>query len=90
MMQEKMANLEEPAASLVAGGLTLRLHDLADLDARVEKFGGAAVEADGFALVELALAVVCGDALLLAHGLESVVCVGHHSHLALDSSNLLL
>lgn len=38
----------------------------------VEELGGAAVEAHAFALVELALAVVIGDALALAHPVESV------------------
>lgn len=50
----------------------LRLHNLADLHRRVEELCGAAVEADGLALVELALAVVGGDALLLARLLKTV------------------
>jgi hypothetical protein len=66
--------LEQTAATLLlaAHGLALLLHDLADLDARIEELGRAAVEADGLALVELALAVVGGNALLLAGGLETV------------------
>lgn len=55
-----------------AHGLALLLHDLADLHRGIEEFGGAAVEADGFALVELALAVVGGHALLLAGLLQSI------------------
>lgn len=100
---------------MAAEGLALLLHNLADLHRRVEELCGAAVEADGLALVELALAVVVGDALLLARVLETagelvtavnscykanstqmrgwclpVVGVGHHAHLALHGSNLLL
>lgn len=55
-----------------AHSLPLLLHDLADLHARVEELCGAAVEADGLALVELALAVVGRDALLLARLLETI------------------
>lgn len=83
--------LEHAAAALLATeGLALLLHDLADLHRCVEELGCATVEADGLALVELALAVVVGNALLLARLLETVVGVGHHAHLALDGSNLLL
>lgn len=64
--------LEEATAGLGAThGRTLLLHNLANLHRRVEELGGAAVEADGLALVELALAVVGGDALLLARFLET-------------------
>ena len=51
---------------MAAESLALLLHNLADLHRRVEELCGAAVEADGLALVELTLAVVVGDALLLA------------------------
>lgn len=71
-------------------GLALLLHDLADLHGGIEELCGAAVEADGLALVELALAVVGRNALLLARLLQTVVSISHHAHLALDSSNLLL
>lgn len=64
--------LEETAAGATrAHGLALLLHDLADLHGCVEELGGAAVDADGLALVKLALAVVGGDALLLAGLLEA-------------------
>lgn len=53
-------------------GLALLLHDLADLHGGIEELCGAAVEADGLALVEIALAVVGRNALLLAGLLQSV------------------
>lgn len=58
--------LKQTAATLATHSLTLRLHNLADLHGRIEELGGTAVQADGLALVELALAVVGGHALLLA------------------------
>lgn len=65
--------LEHAAARLGAShGLTLLLHDLANFHRRVEELGGATVEADGLALVELALAVVGRDALLLARLLQTM------------------
>lgn len=71
---EKSIKLKQATASLGAAlRLALLLHDLTDLDARVEELGGAAVEADGLALVEFGLAVVGGDALLLAGVLETVL-----------------
>lgn len=60
-------------------GLSLLLHNLTDLHGRVEELGGAPVQAHGFALVELPLAVVGGDALLLARLLEAA----HDATLAL-------
>lgn len=42
--------------------LAISLHKLVRLHVRLEELGGAAVEADGLALVDLALAVVGGDA----------------------------
>jgi hypothetical protein len=42
--------------------LRLALHLLADLDVDFEEFGDAAVEADGFALVEIGFAVRRVDA----------------------------
>lgn len=74
-LKEEASLLEETTSALLgpgAHGLALLLHDLADLDGRVEELGGAAVEADGLALIELGLAVVCGDALLLARVLKAV------------------
>lgn len=53
-------------------GLALLLHDLADLHGGIEELCGAAVEADGLALVELALAVVGRNTLLLASLLQSI------------------
>ena len=47
------------------------LHNFADLDGRIEELGGTAIQADGFALVELAFTVFGGDALLLASILET-------------------
>lgn len=41
----------------------------------VEEFGGAPVQAHTLALVELALAVVVGDALALAHLVESAMSI---------------
>lgn len=71
-------------------GLSLLLHNLTDLHGRIEELGGAPVQAHGFALVELPLAVVGGYTLLLARLLEAVVGVGHHAHFALHCGNLLL
>jgi len=53
------------AANLAAGLhlLTVLLHELVGLHVRLEELRRAAVEADGFALVDLAFAVVGGDAL---------------------------
>lgn len=68
--------LEHAAAALLATeGLALLLHDLADLHRCVEELGCATVEADRLALVELALAVVVGNALLLARLLETKGCI---------------
>ncbi len=67
--------LEEAAGGTASGALlraTLLLHNLTDLHRGVEELGGAAVEADGLALVELALAVVGGDALFLARLLQTI------------------
>lgn len=58
-----------------AHGLALLLHDFANLHGRVEELCGAAVEADGLALVELALAVVGGDALFLASLLQAAFTI---------------
>lgn len=66
--QAAAASLLSPATH----GLALLLHNLADLDGRVEELCGAPVEADGLALVELAFAVVGGDALLLAGILQTI------------------
>lgn len=60
------------AATLLAPALLL--HDLANLDRRVEILGGAAVKADGLALVELGLAVIGGNTLFLAILLEAASC----------------
>lgn len=49
-------------AALSAGGIALHL--LADLDVDVEELADAAVEADGFTLVQVAFAVVVGDTFL--------------------------
>lgn len=57
-----MSTRLEAHATLV--GIGLALHLLADLDVDVEELGHAAVEADGLALVDLALAIVLGHALL--------------------------
>lgn len=65
--------LEKTTALLATHSLSLLLHNLANLHGRIEELCGAAVEADGFALVELAFAVVGGDALLLARLLEAAV-----------------
>jgi hypothetical protein len=69
-----------------AHGLALLLHDLADLHGRVEELCGAAVEADGLALVELALAVVGRNALLLAGLLQTVLGSVYYSHSRLSKS----
>jgi hypothetical protein len=52
----------EAHAALLLSSLTLHL--LADLDVDVEELGHAAVETDGFALVQVGFAVVGGDAFL--------------------------
>ena len=67
--------LKHASAPLSAHGLALLLHNLADLHGRVEELGGTPVEADRLALVELALAVVVGDALLLARLLQAIAWV---------------
>lgn len=51
-------------STLFAGGLGLHL--LADLDVDLKELGDAAVQADGFAFVEIAFAVVRGDAFFRA------------------------
>lgn len=92
MFAFRSSRLEHATTALLAASesLALLLHDLADLHGCVEELGCAAVEADGLALVELTLAVVVRNALLLARLLKTVVGVGHHAHLALNGSNLLL
>lgn len=50
----------------------LCLHNIRDLLVDAKELGGAAVEADALALVELALAVVGGDALGLADCVQAV------------------
>lgn len=69
-------NLSSPARAATAAHLPLLLvlHDIRDLHVDVEEFGGAAIEAHALALVELALAVLGGDALLLADLVEAVDC----------------
>ena len=52
--------------------LLLLLQYVRDLEVDVEEFGGAPVEADGLALVDLALEVVVGDALLCAGLVETI------------------
>lgn len=54
--------LHEAATLLV--GVGLALHLLADLDVDIEELGHTTVEADRLALVEVAFAVIGGDALL--------------------------
>lgn len=53
----------ETAEAGGAPGLTLLLENVRDLKVDIEELGGAAVEADALALIELALVVVGGDAL---------------------------
>ena len=65
-------SLEHATALATAHRLSMLLHLIADLHAGIEVLRRAAVEADAFALVELALAVVGGDALLLAHVLKTI------------------
>ena len=55
--------------------LALLLHNLANLHRCIEELGCATVEADGLALVELTLAVVVRNALLLARLLETRQCM---------------
>lgn len=57
--------------TLSAGSIALHL--LANLDVDVEELADAAVEADGLALVQVAFAVVVGDAFLGAGLGETVV-----------------
>lgn len=59
--RERFLHLHAHTA-LSAGSIALHL--LADLDVDVEELADAAVEADGLALVQLAFAVVVGDAFL--------------------------
>lgn len=77
--QSGKTGLEHAAAATTLGsaahGLALLLHNLANLHRRVEELGGASVEADGLALVEVAFAVVGRDALLLARLLQAVLVV---------------
>ena len=68
-----MFNLEKTTTLLATHSLSLLLHNLANLHGRIEELGGAAIEADGFTLVELAFAVISRDTLLLARLLEAKV-----------------
>ena len=77
-LQCKSRSLKHAAAASAAHSLALLLHNLANLHRRIEKLGGATVEADGFALVELALAVVGRDTLFLARLLQAVFWCRHH------------
>ena len=82
-LQCKSRSLKHAAAAAATLGsaahsLALLLHNLANLHRRIEELGCASVEADGFALVELALAVVGRDALFLARLLQAVFWCRHH------------
>lgn len=57
--------------SISTHSLTLLLHNLANLHARIEELGCATIQADGLALVKLALAVIGRNALLLARSLKT-------------------
>lgn len=72
----------------IGGGFALHL--LADLDVDIEELGDTAVQADGFALVEIAFAVVGGNALLGAGLGEASEHVRDHLDFGLGSSELLL
>jgi hypothetical protein len=74
MFAFRSSRLEHATTALLAASesLALLLHDLADLHRCVEELGCAAVEANRLALVELALAVVVRNALLLARLLKTV------------------
>ena len=67
-MQQRTIQINSPPilhhshAALSAGSLALHL--LADLDVDVEKLRNAAIQADGFALVQFALTVIVRNALL--------------------------
>lgn len=62
---DSILHAETHATTVLLGiGGGFALHLLADLDVDIEELGDAAVQADGFALVEIAFAVVGGDALL--------------------------
>jgi hypothetical protein len=68
----RLLRLEHAAALLATTeSLALLLHNLANLHRCIEELGCATVEADGLALVELTLAVVVRNALLLARLLET-------------------
>jgi len=54
---------------------SLSLHLLGDLDVDLEELADATVEADGLALVKVALAVAVGDALLGASLDETIKAV---------------
>lgn len=69
--RDTVASISNPAGPLHAKAHTTTLllastllHLLADLDVDVEELGDTAVQADRLALVQVALAVVGGDALL--------------------------
>ena len=60
-------SLSTKAKASAAALLCFLLQDLGDLHVDVEELGSAPVETHALALVELALVVVVGNALLLAH-----------------------
>ena len=62
-------------AALSTSGIALHL--FADLDVDVEELADAAVEADGFALVQVAFAVVVGDTFLGAGFGQTIQCSQH-------------
>ena len=69
----------EHAAAATLPALRLSLHLLADLDIDFEELGDAAIEADGFALVEVGLAVRAIDALLAARSHQTVrIIISHY------------
>lgn len=74
-------------AALSAGGIALHL--LADLDVDVEELADAAVEADGFTLVQVAFAVVIGDTFLGAGFGQAVEHVRDHLDFGLCGRDLL-
>lgn len=67
-----LAAKTETSASRASSCLRFLLHELGYFQVHVEELGSASVEADTLALVQVAFAVIIGDALLCADFRETV------------------
>lgn len=68
---------------------SLTLHLLADLNVDLKEFGDTSVEADGFAFVQVAFAVVLWNALFEAGVCETIEHISNHLKFCFSGCDLL-